>query len=133
MGNSGTKKKSKSATKKVLKKEEKQSDTKDNKDQSNKKEDKNVSVTGNVDLSKVKEYTMEEIAKHDKKENGIWLIINGLVYDVTEFMGKHPGGSFCLLGSAGDDATEEFSRAEHPNGVMEQANKDWLIGKLKKQ
>eukprot|EP01083_Nonionella_stella_P101067 286030_1 len=87
---------------------------------------------GPVDLDKLKEYTLDEIAKHDNKDNGIWIIIKGLVYDVTKFMDQHPGGAFCLLGPAGDDATESYAGASHPPKVMDQANQNFLIGKVKK-
>lgn len=32
-----------------------------------------------------------ELKTHDKKED-LWVEINGLVYDLTNFVGEHPGG-----------------------------------------
>ncbi|XP_011256952.2 probable sulfite oxidase, mitochondrial isoform X2 [Camponotus floridanus] len=49
----------------------------------------------------MKVYTMEEIGKHDNKENGIWVTFRQGVYDITEFVDKHPGGSSKILMAAG--------------------------------
>lgn len=39
-----------------------------------------------------------------------WLVIEGLVYDVTEFVRLHPGGAHVLRGYAGLDGTQGFHR-----------------------
>jgi len=39
-----------------------------------------------------------------------WLVIEGLVYDVTEFVRLHPGGAHVLRGYAGLDGTQGFQR-----------------------
>jgi len=46
-------------------------------------------------------YTLEEVGKHDKKENRIWVTFGQGVYDITEFIDKHPGGSSKILMAAG--------------------------------
>jgi hypothetical protein len=43
----------------------------------------------------LKDYTLEEIAKHNTKENRIWVIYKNGVYDITEFIEMHPG-TFCI-------------------------------------
>jgi nitrate reductase (NAD(P)H) len=49
------------------------------------------------------------------KENtaGNWMGIHGLVYDVNNYLGEHPGGGQILESCAGKDATFEFEEAGH--------------------
>ena len=39
----------------------------------------------------------QEVAKHNCEENGIWVTFKEGVYDVTEFVSKHPGGDLLLV------------------------------------
>ena len=47
------------------------------------------------------------------------MILYGDVYDVTEFLPEHPGGSKIILSLAGKDATEEYDPV-HPPGTLEE-------------
>lgn len=58
-----------------------------------------------------KEYTWEEIKKHDKKDDR-WLVISGEVYNITNWSKRHPGGPRVIGHYAGQDATDAF-RAFH--------------------
>jgi L-lactate dehydrogenase (cytochrome) len=60
-----------------------------------------------------------EVAKHNTKES-CWVIVKGKVYDVTEYMPKHPGGSAILLQYGGKDATSVYEPI-HPEGTIEKA------------
>lgn len=51
-------------------------------------------------------YTMEEVSLHNSPED-CWLVLHGMVYDVTGFDTTHPGGEAILLG-CGTDATDLF-------------------------
>ncbi|KAK1921536.1 FAD binding domain-containing protein [Papiliotrema laurentii] len=75
------------------------------------------------------EYTLEEVAKHNK-EDDCWVIIDGEVLDVTNFLNDHPGGAKAILLYAGRDATEEFAMIHPPNAISKYAP-DTVIGKLK--
>lgn len=55
------------------------------------------SVPGNIG------YTMDEIKKHNKK-NDCWIIIENNVYDITNYLRFHPGGDI-ILDAAGKDGT----------------------------
>merc|ERR1712154_414813 len=59
-----------------------------------------------------KEYTMEEISKHNKKDD-IWIIIDNGVYDVTAFWRQHPVNANLVYQFAGKDATEAYHAASH--------------------
>nr|XP_012141398.1 PREDICTED: probable sulfite oxidase, mitochondrial [Megachile rotundata] len=49
----------------------------------------------------LKTYSLEEVGKHDNKKDGVWVTFKQGVYDVTNFIEKHPGGPSKLLMAAG--------------------------------
>lgn len=49
-------------------------------------------------------YTWEEIRKHNQK-NDCWIVVNDIVYNMTSFKKKHPGGAKIIDFYAGQDAT----------------------------
>lgn len=46
-------------------------------------------------------------------EDDCWIILDGRVFDVTEFLDYHPGSKSLILDFAGRDATQAF-RKVHP-------------------
>lgn len=58
-----------------------------------------------------------EIASHASRKS-CWAIINGSVYDLTSFLGSHPGGSSIILKYAGQDATHAFESI-HSSDILE--------------
>ncbi|KAK4946933.1 hypothetical protein LTR10_014075 [Elasticomyces elasticus] len=58
-----------------------------------------------------------EAAKHRSRES-CWVIVQGKVYDVTQYLDKHPGGSTILLQYGGKDATSIYE-ANHSEGTIE--------------
>lgn len=58
-----------------------------------------------------KQFTREEIEKHDK-EGDCWIVVDNKVYDATSVLSWHPGGAAAIMSHAGKchhDTTEEFS------------------------
>ncbi|TDL22789.1 fumarate reductase [Rickenella mellea] len=74
-------------------------------------------------------YTLEDVKKHNKKDD-CWVVVNGEVLDVTNFLPDHPGGEKAILLYAGRDATEEFNMLHDPKVIPRYAP-DAVIGKLK--
>ncbi|CAL1144355.1 unnamed protein product, partial [Cladocopium goreaui] len=55
----------------------------------------------------------EMFAKAQGEEGQLWLEIDNVAYDLTEFLGKHPGGDSILRKFAGKDASKAFHKAKH--------------------
>lgn len=76
-----------------------------------------------------KTYTMEEVSKH-AVESDCWLVINGMIIDVTTFIPQHPGGKVIVKG-CGKDATTYFTGVKkHLNPIVESLKAKFTIGSL---
>ncbi|XP_074056518.1 cytochrome b5 type B isoform X2 [Macrotis lagotis] len=73
-------------------------------------------------------YRLEEVAKRNSEQE-MWLVIHGRVYDVTPFLGEHPGGEEVLMEQAGRDATESFEDVGHSLDAKEML-KQYYIGEV---
>mmetsp|Transcript_30144 Transcript_30144/g.65144 ORF Transcript_30144/g.65144 Transcript_30144/m.65144 type:complete len:421 (+) Transcript_30144:125-1387(+) len=60
-----------------------------------------------LQLKNVAKLTWEEVKRHTSKDD-LWLLIDNKVYDVTPFLGLHPGGGQLIVDVAGKDATSAF-------------------------
>ena len=56
-----------------------------------------------------KEYTMEEVSKHNALPS-IWSVYEGDVYDITMYINVHPGGKKILEKVYGKDMTAMFKK-----------------------
>jgi cytochrome b involved in lipid metabolism len=79
-----------------------------------------------------KTYTMEEVAKHNSKES-CWTVIRGEVYDLTNWIDKHPGGADKILKICGKDGTDLFVRQHGGKEKPEKILEGFEIGVLKKE
>merc|ERR1719446_1986845 len=70
--------------------------------------------------------TLDDVAKHTTKSD-CWVVVNGDVLNVTNFLSEHPGGELAILTFAGKDATEEFNMI-HPPDVVGKYAPDAVIG-----
>eukprot|EP01023_Acetabularia_acetabulum_P020332 TRINITY_DN2052_c0_g2_i1.p1 TRINITY_DN2052_c0_g2~~TRINITY_DN2052_c0_g2_i1.p1 ORF type:complete len:165 (-),score=25.61 TRINITY_DN2052_c0_g2_i1:348-803(-) len=80
----------------------------------------------------LKQISMEEVARHDKRED-VWIVIRdkggiAYVYDVSSYVDEHPGGD-SILSNAGGDTTEGFYGPQHPPRAFDVLD-DFVIGTL---
>ncbi|EXJ90162.1 hypothetical protein A1O3_03231 [Capronia epimyces CBS 606.96] len=73
-----------------------------------------------------------DIAQHNTRES-CWVIIQGQVYDVTDFLEEHPGGSSIILRYGGKDATEEYLPVHPPGTIEKELPPDKHLGELDPQ
>ncbi|KAJ4321548.1 hypothetical protein N0V94_002869 [Neodidymelliopsis sp. IMI 364377] len=71
--------------------------------------------------------TRDAVAKHNSPED-MWCIVDHKVYDLTDFVDAHPGGSVVLEQVAGTDATTAFYNL-HRQEVLEKYS-DLCIGTI---
>ena len=65
--------------------------------------------------------TLAEIAQHATPTD-CWSAVSGEVYDLTDFIRRHPGGAEEVIGMCGRDATQSFVGEHGGNAEAE----DWL-------
>lgn len=78
-----------------------------------------------------KEYSMDEVKKHNKKDD-LWIVVKGVVLDVTHWLDEHPGGPQALFSHMGRDATEEFEML-HDDEVIPKYAASIVIGRVQGQ
>ena len=76
----------------------------------------------------MKYYTMAEVRTHRTKED-CWIVISGNIYDITEFLQKHPGGSGMLMGVAGEEVTDYFYALHKPE-ILDTVGSEYMLGYL---
>lgn len=77
-------------------------------------------------------YSLSEVATHNTRED-CWMVLNGQVLNVTDFIPRHPGGEVILQG-CGKDATSLFATqggrgTTHSENAV-QLTQDYVIGKV---
>jgi len=78
----------------------------------------------------VKTYTLDEIKQHNN-QNDCWSTINGVVYDFTPWVSKHPGGSRAIISICGRDGSEDFNDQHSGDGRVAKVMATFKIGNLK--
>lgn len=73
--------------------------------------------------------TADEVALRSTPED-CWTIVNGAVYDLTSFVGRHPGGRSAISQICGADGTELFTGQHGGQGSPERELASLKIGEL---
>ncbi len=83
-----------------------------------------------ITASNGKQYSLADIATH-KDSSSCWSAINGKVYDLTSWIGQHPGGDKRILGICGIDGSSQFDGQHAGEGKPESYLSSFYIGELK--
>ena len=73
-------------------------------------------------------YTLDNIAQNNDASK-CWVSLYGVVYDLTRFVGRHPGGPV-IIGQCGKDATTRFDRQHGVSLLREEGFSSSIIGRL---
>ncbi|KAI0455867.1 putative cytochrome b5 protein [Xylaria acuta] len=76
-----------------------------------------------------KTFTAKEVGEHKDEQNGMYIIIDSGVYDVTNFLDEHPGGAKILKRVVGKNATKPFWKY-HGKNVLEKYGAKLKVGEL---
>ncbi|KAF3802608.1 hypothetical protein GCG54_00014315 [Colletotrichum gloeosporioides] len=63
-------------------------------------------------------FTPSEVKWFASRETGMYVVINGSVYDFTGYCDMHPGGAYLISQLAGQDATEAWRQAHGHGGSV---------------
>lgn len=81
--------------------------------------------------NKIKFFTINQVQKHNKK-NDAWVIYKNNVYDITDWIPKHPGGNIILKG-IGKKIDKLFITFHNHSDNAKDIMKQYKIGILKKK
>eukprot|EP01083_Nonionella_stella_P007432 21491_1 len=80
-----------------------------------------------------KQFDMEEVSKHNTVDTGVWIVIDGQVYDITEFINKKIHFTTAVIEPYyGADATAVFKGVVHSNFARKLLSK-FKIGHIPKR
>ena len=65
-----------------------------------------------------KAISLSEVAAHHTVDKGLYVIVDGNVYDIANWLDEHPGGSKILRRVGGQDASKNFWKVRQ-NGHRE--------------
>ncbi|KAI1823287.1 hypothetical protein F4861DRAFT_338707 [Xylaria intraflava] len=85
--------------------------------------------SSNIDAAPAVGFNATDVAKHNTKED-CWVVINGRIWDVTEWLNVHPGGSDIIAKFAGQDASVGYNSMHTPDLVASKLTYDKFKGHL---
>jgi cytochrome b involved in lipid metabolism/uncharacterized membrane protein len=73
--------------------------------------------------------SLDTVALNDS-EDSCWSVINGNVYDLTDWISSHPGGASRILGLCGIDGTSQFEGQHGGSAAAEGTLESYLLGSI---
>ncbi|KAL8901187.1 MAG: hypothetical protein Q9207_005317, partial [Kuettlingeria erythrocarpa] len=80
-------------------------------------------------MAEPKLLSIEEVAKHNTAKD-LWIVVDGQVWDMTEFAPEHPGGIGSILKYAGHDASQSYHEVHSPSLLPRTLTTSKLMGTL---
>jgi cytochrome b involved in lipid metabolism len=77
-----------------------------------------------------KTFSITEVASHNSASS-CWTAISGRVYDLTSWIGEHPGGAQAILSLCGIDGTQAFNNQHGGQARPAQELASFYIGDLR--
>jgi len=74
-------------------------------------------------------YTLADVSTHSSSAS-CWSAIEGKVYDLTSWIGKHPGGDKAILSICGKDGTQAFDGKHGMDPRAKGALPNFFLGNL---
>lgn len=90
-----------------------------------------ATVDETKELAWVADGRIQEKAAENAEAGKVFIEIDGVAYDLTSFLEKHPGGAAVLRKHAGTDASEAFHRVRHSMNAKRMMQQ-WALGPIKK-
>ena len=89
-----------------------------------------IATPANAAQPAVKTYTMAQVKAHNSASD-CWTVVNKKVYDVTRWVGRHPGGKSAILSLCGKDGSRAFLGQHGGQGEPTSVLKSFKIGTLR--
>jgi len=80
-----------------------------------------------IESTSIRTISLKETAQHSTAED-CWSVVNGNVYDLTQWINEHPGGSGPVESMCGIDASTAFNNQHNGQGKPETALANFQIG-----
>ncbi len=89
----------------------------------------NEAASSEAASSQPLELTVDEVAKHNSASS-CYTIVNGNVYDMTNWISQHPGGQRAIKSMCGIDASAMFNNQHGGQGGPERILASYKLGAL---
>ncbi|MFT3970012.1 MAG: cytochrome b5-like heme/steroid binding domain-containing protein [Micropruina sp.] len=88
-----------------------------------------ASASPSSSASTPQSYTLKQVQQHNSASD-CWAAINGGVYDLTDWVGQHPGGSERIIALCGTDASAAFNAQHSGQSKPESTLTRFYLGEL---